>query len=395
MNPAARTRPALLAGGLRPFFLLAGLQAVVTVAVLVTALHAGTWPADALPLTRWHGHEMLLGLVAAAIAGFLLTAVPGWTGREPYAGAPLAALALLWLAGRLALAPGVPLPGWLAAAVDLAFFPALAVALATPLIRAGQARNLGFLAILAGLFLANLGFHLSARGGVALPFDPLLATVDLIAVLVAVVGGRIVPAFTLNALAARGVGTAVRPKPWLDRLAIAALVLVLAGDLVFPATAAAGVLAGAAALLHAWRLTRWQGHRTLHTPLLWVLHLGYAWLPAGLALKATWLLTGAPPAANWLHALTAGCFATMILAVMTRAALGHTGRALVAPRPMVAAYLLLTAGALMRVLAPALAPGAYLAAVGLAGTLWGLAFALFVVVYAPILLGARVDGKPG
>lgn len=385
----------LFALGFRPFFLLAGLAAVILVPLLAIALAGGIAPGDGLALTRWHGHEMLFGFVAAAIAGFLLTTTPTWTGQRPCTGVPLAALTGLWLAGRLALAPwsGIPL-SW-AAAIDLTFIPALGLAVIVPILRGRNWRNLGFGFIFGVLFALNLGFHGTALGWFALPFDPLLAAVDLIAILITLVGGRIVPAFTRNRLVAAGFrGTAGAPL-WIERLAMSAMLAVLAGDLWWSGSATAGALAGLAGALQLARLAHWRTRRVIGIPLLWVLHLGYGWLVIGLLLKAVWLLFGLPFAAHWLHAFTGGAFATMIVAVMTRAALGHTGRPLVAPPAMVAAYLLLAAAALVRVFGPAAVSGHYQAIILGAGLLWSCAFALFLVVYFPILTRPRVDGRPG
>jgi uncharacterized protein involved in response to NO len=386
--------PVLFALGFRPFFLLVGIAGVALVPLLAIALAAGTAPGDGLALTRWHGHEMLFGFIAAAIAGFLLTTTPTWTGQRPCTGAALAGLAGLWLAGRFALAPGsgIPLP-W-AAAIDLAFVPALGLAVSAPILRARDWRNLGFAFILGALCVLNLGFHGTVLGWFALPFDPLLVTVDLIAILITLVAGRIVPAFTRNRLAAEGVQAPVGAPLWLDRLVMAAMLAVLIGDLLLAARPAAGWLAACAGMVQLARLWHWQTARVLRVPLLWALHLGYAWLVVGLLLKGIWLLSGLSVAAHWLHAFTSGCFGLMILAVMTRASLGHTGRPLVAPPVMVAAYLLLAAAALVRVFGPALS-GPYLGVVALAGLLWSGAFTLFVVVYFPILTRPRVDGRPG
>ncbi len=393
-KPPAPVRPVLFALGFRPFFLLTGVAALVLVPALAIGLATGSAPRGGLPLTLWHGHEMLFGFVAAAIAGFLLTTVPTWTGQRPCTGATLAALAGLWLAGRIALVPwcGVPLP-W-AAAIDLAFIPALGLAASVPILRTRNWRNLPFVFILGTLFLFNLGFHGTALGWLVLPFDPLLAAVDLIALLITLVAGRIVPAFTRNRLVAEGAQASVGAPRGLERLVMAAMLAVLVGDLLLPGRPAAGALAGFAGVVQLARLAHWQTARALRVPLLWVLHLGYAWLVVGLFLKGVWLLTGQPLAAHWLHAFTSGCFALMILAVMTRASLGHTGRPLVAPAAMVAAYLLLAVAALVRVFGPALGDY-YPAVVVLATLLWSGAFALFVVVYFPILTRPRTDGRPG
>jgi uncharacterized protein involved in response to NO len=209
-----------------------------------------------------------------------------------------------------------------------------------------------------------------------------------------VIGGRIVPAFTASGLKPHGV-TLAPSKPLLERLTVGLMILIAAVDIAAPDTAAAGGLALAASAAHLARLSRWQPAKTWREPIVWVLHLGYAWIPLGLALKAVALLDGAAFAAFWLHALTVGALATLILAVMTRAALGHTGRPITASVPITAAYLLLGAAAAIRVFGLALIGGAYPAVILLAASLWTAAFALFTGVYTPILIGPRADGKPG
>ena len=389
-------RFALFAYGFRPFFLLAGLQAVIIMAVwLCVYFEPALWPGNALPPWLWHAHEMMFGFVPAAIAGFLLTAVPSWTGTGGYSGAPLAALTGLWLLGRIAMLPiGIPEPA--AAVADLLFFPALAALLAGRLIRAGKPRNMTFLLLLALLFATNLAFHLGRMA--ILPGGELIglgAAADLFAIIVAVIGGRIIPAFTQGALRQQGIPFAVAAVPALDAAAIASLVLVLVTDLTSLGLVTTGAVALLASLIHGLRLARWQGWRARQVPLVWVLHLGYGFLVLALALKGIGLLTGTALGAKWLHALTIGCFGTMILGVMTRASLGHTGRPLVPPRVTVAAYLLVPVAALVRAFAPALMPDAYAGSVATAGGLWLLAFLLFLLVFAPILIGPRADGRPG
>ncbi|MEN8196916.1 MAG: NnrS family protein [Pseudomonadota bacterium] len=385
---------ALFNYGFRPFFLLAGVQAVAVMAVWLAVLHGMSWEMAWLAPVQWHAHEMIFGFVAAALAGFLLTAVASWTGQRGYAGPPLMVLVAVWLGGRIVMIPGLGVPQSLAAAIDLAFLPTVAMAVAPSLIRAGNVRNFPLLAFLVLLFAANLLFHapdLAAWLGIR---GPTLA-VDTIMLMVVLVGGRIVPAFTGNALRTRHPGARVAPFGWVDRAAIAAAAAVLVVDLVTPGGRLAGVVALVACALHAWRLSRWRGWLTLDMPLAWVLHVAYAWIPMGLGLKALWLLWQLEAGAGWLHALTAGAYPTMILAVMTRAALGHTGRPLVAAKPIVIAYLLVTLAAITRVFAPMIAPATPEIIWTVAGTLWIAAFLLYCAVYAPILLRPRIDGRPG
>lgn len=387
--------PLLVAYGFRPFFLLAGLAGFGLLAGWLGILAHGTWPPGPVAPAAWHAHEMLFAFVAAAVAGFLLTAVPSWTGTQPRHGWPLAGLVGLWLAGRLVLLPGMTVPPAVAAVVDLAFLPALAVALAGPLVRAGKARNTAFVGLLAVLTGANLLFHLDwlglVDGGAAAGERLAIGTVLM---MVAVVGGRIVPNFTRNALNARGITAPVVTTPWVERAALGATAALLPLDLLLPDAALTGAVALAAGVAHGLRLAGWQGLRTLDQPIVWVLHAAYAWVPVGLLLKAATLLGADVSASAATHALTAGAFSAMILAVMTRATLGHTGRRLEVARPIAAAYgLILLAGAL-RVMA-ALVPEVGEPLLHGAGTAWLLAFGLYLWVYAPMLLSPRVDGRPG
>jgi uncharacterized protein involved in response to NO len=379
--------------GFRPFFLLGGSYAVVCVVTLVAALALGVWPDQmGLPSVAWHGHEMLYGFVVAAIAGFLLTAVPNWTATPPIAGPRLAGLVLIWLGGRVALSPLVSLSGWPPVCVDLAFVPILAAMLVPPLIRAQNRRNIGFVILLALLFLGNVLFHnrqqqLFDAGSL----DGLRLAIDTVLLLIVVVAGRIVPAFTRNALVRSGTAHAIVSTPYLNGLSIAAIALVLASDLIAPNSAFAAIAAGAAALINLTRLTRWEGWKAIGEPIVWVLHLGYAWLVAALALKALWLGFAIPLAAFWLHALTAGAFGTMILGVMSRVALGHTGRPLKVRPSIVAAYAMISIGTVLRVFVAALTPVHYMTWVAMGGLLWAAAFLVFVAVYAPALVGTRVN----
>jgi uncharacterized protein involved in response to NO len=383
---------ALFSYGFRPFFALSAAWAVLTLVVLVGAFNLGTWPTGGLPLARWHGHEMLFGFVAAAIAGFLLTAVPTWTGSRALAGPPLVLLAALWLAGRAVMSPWLGTQGTAWMLVDAAFLPALALALGWPLVRARNYRNFQFLLFLGLLTVTDLVFLCTELGWLGpLGFDSLRLAANLVLLMVTVVGGRIIPLFTRNALLRAGMRSEIAPSAWLGQAALVAVTAVLAVDLLWPETPLAGWVAGAAGMLLALRLGRWQGHRARGMPIVWILHVGYAWLAVALVLKSAWLVGPAPWAANWLHALTAGGFGTMILAVMTRVALGHTGRELVVGKATTAAYVLVIAGAALRVAGPTSLPNSYVPLVSVAGAAWAAAFVIFLVVYAPVLAGPRPD----
>jgi uncharacterized protein involved in response to NO len=385
----------VLARGFRPFFLLAAAQAVVFVplwiAVLQGWLLAPAWTGP----TVWHAHEMLFGFCAAAIAGFLLTSVPVWTDTVAIAGARLALLAALWLAGRLAMLAAGRAP-LVTALVDFAFLPALALAIGPAIYRSGARRNYGFPLVLLALASANACVHADALGlapGAA--SAALRVAVDGVALLVVVVGGRIVPSFTTNALRRTGDDTAARAPVWAERAAVPCFLLFAAADVLGPGTRESGAAAGLAAAVLAARMSGWRSLRVLGDPLLGSLHLGYAWLVVGLAGLAASDLLAVWPRSLALHALTAGAFGTMILAVMTRVALGHTGRALIAPRSATAAYVLVTLGALLRTVAAAAAPAASGLLLTLAAVLWSGAFVVFLVGFAGMLVAPRVDARPG
>lgn len=386
----------VFAYGFRPFFLLAGIWAPLGVAVWVSALAGLPVPDGPLPLARWHAHEMLAGFVGAAIVGFLLTAVPNWTGRPGFAGAPLVGLVAVFLAGRLALLPGSPLPAGIAAPLALAGLPATLLLVLPGLVKAGKARLFGPPAIVFAFWAGDL-LMLGEQAGwwtAATWRTGQLLSLNAALLLVGVIGGRIIPSFTLNALRKTGRPAEPRPLPGVDRAAVLSLLAVLLVDLAAPDGVPAGGVAAVAAVLVALRLSRWHGLRTLGQPIVWVLHLGYAFVPLALAAKAAWLLAGQGWGMHWLHLQGAGALAVMIVAVMTRAALGHTGRDLVAAPPIVAAYGLLPLAALARAFGPLLG-GDPVVPLAVAATLWVAAFMLFLRVYAPVLLCPRPDGKPG
>jgi uncharacterized protein involved in response to NO len=395
--PARNPEPAWVpfAYGFRPFFLLAGIYAIVSLVAWLWLWRTGSMPLQPLPPQYWHGHEMLFGFIGAAIAGFLLTAVPSWTGSRGFAGPRLVLLVLLWLAGRLVFFLGGVLPVPLLAIVELAFIPGLALLLAPSLLRSAN-RNWPMLVVLGAFWAADVVFIYGLASD-----DPMLsrialrAALDLVLVLITIIGGRIVPAFTGNALRAAGADVALRSNKLVERLVIGLMLAYAVSDIVAGDGRVTAVVAALAAAVQLWRLSGWQGWRTGSQPIVWVLHVAYAWLPVGLALRAAWLFGGFGWAVHWQHALGAGAAAMMILAVMTRASLGHTGRSLRVPASIAAAYGLLAASVLVRVFGPQVLPLDYAGVVLLAGVLWSVAFVVYLAVYTPILLRPRVDGKPG
>lgn len=385
----------LFAYGFRSQFLLAGLAGLLLVPLWALSFVVGLPVGSGWPPTLWHAHEMLFGFIISAIAGFMLTAVPSWTGQKGFAGRPLIVLALLWLAARVLIASPALWPALLVSAIDLAFLPVLALFIAWPLLRENN-RNTPLLGILGVLWLSNLVFHLGViRHDTPLALHAAIVGIDIVLILVTVIGGRIIPAFTTTALRPMGMGGLVHSRLTLTVLSVAVMALVAVVDVFWPDTRLAGTIAAAAACLQGLRLLQWATLRTLRQPIVWVLHLAYAWLPVGLALKAVALLAGSAIAAFWLHALTIGAVTTMILGVMTRASLGHTGRALVVDPLIALAYALLTAAAVVRVFGLSGLRLNYPVVIIFSSLFWTAAFAIFVAVYAPILWMPRADGKPG
>ena len=364
-----------LAAGFRPFFLLAAVWAAIGVPLwLASYAHGYAWGGP-LPEIYWHGHEMVFGYGLAAVAGFLLTAIPNWTGRLPVSGAPLGALAGLWLAGRIA---GFTPAAWL----DLAFPLALIAVVARELIAGRNWRNLPMLLALGALFAADLLVHLGSPAlGIRLGLGVLLA-------LIALIGGRIVPSFTRNWLAKlRPEVPAPAPMSRFDLACLFATLAGLAAWVFADGSRLSSILEAAGGAAAALRLARWRGLSVAREPLLLVLHAGYGWLAFGLLLSGlNGLFEWLPPSAP-LHALSVGAVGTMTLAVMTRASLGHSGRPLAIGAGTVAIYVLVSLAALLRMLSPLSAHA--LLVTSLAGLAWVGAFALFAVLYGPLLLGTK------
>lgn len=380
MTPASL--PVVFTAGFRPFFLLAAIAAVAVVVRTVLVLHGIGLP-SANPF-GWHGHEMLFGYVAAVMAGFLFTAIPNWTATAPVSGFPLALVAAVWLLARIGLWDGQP--EWWSVAADLAFLPAVALFAGRPLIGGGSLRRWLPVGVLLVLAVANLLWHTAvALGQPALASRALFFATMLVALQIAVIGGRVVPAFTRNYLATRGSTVMPREMDLRDGLALAVSAAVALAEFVHPATAAG--LAALAAVLHAARLYGWLGWRTWRNPLLFVLHVGYGWLALGYAIRASALI-GPQWSGPWaLHGLLVGAIGTMTLAMMARATLGHTGRALQAGAILTAGFVAIQGAALVRLLDPWIGADAW----RIAGVLWMVAFALFLVRCGPMLLTRRVD----
>jgi len=377
---------ALWAHGFRPFFLSAAAMGAFALLLWVSQLQGLVVLGGAYGAVGWHAHEMLFGYTIAVIAGFLLTAVRNWTRLPTASGLRLAMLAAVWLAGRLVMLATAVLPPASVAVVDVAFLPALAAALAPSLWRARVWRNLLFVGLIGVLALANLAFHLAALGiypgGAALG---LRLGLGVVVMMMVIVGGRVIPGFTRNAFLQSG----VHDWPWASRLAIASTALYLACLLLPVDRAIMAAVTLAAAVANGMRMIPWRPFRTGRVPIVWVLHLGYGWIVAGLGLSAAaeWL-SWLPPTAG-THALGMGAIGTTTLGMMSRVALGHTGRALVTGSPIMLAYALMTLAAVLRVAAAFSPPQTVLLTI--AGLSGAGAFVIFIVVYWPILMRSRVD----
>ena len=383
-GPAPRGWPGLRLG-FRPFYLAAALAAVAGMAWWPAVFMGRVRPASGLAPTLWHAHEMIFGVIAAVVVGFLFTAGKAWTGLPTPRGPALGVLVGLWLAGRIA---GLLAPAWAFALLDGALLPVVAVVFARLLVRAGQWRNAGVAGVLALLASANLGFHATLLAGAPdLSVRALLTGLALLIVLESVIGGRVIPAFTRSV----NPGLRLREHRALDRTAIVATVLGLA--LWIAELPGAAPALAAAALLQAVRLLGWRPLAARRRPILWILHLAYAWIPAGLALLAL-SAAGAVARSAGVHALAVGATGGLVLGMITRTARGHTGRALQASPLEVAAYAALMLAAILRVTA-ALVPGGFTPLVCSAGVAWIAAFSLYLLRFAPWLLSPRVDGKDG
>lgn len=385
-NTAPTLAPmAILRHGFRPFFLGAALWAPLALALWLGMLAGVLNFPLAFDALAWHQHELLFGYVASVLAGFLLTALPNWTRRPPVSGLPLLGLALLWATARCLNLVGAATGPWLPAIANVGFCLVL-VAIALREIVAGRSwRNLPVLMLLT---CWGVGCALSQAGTLGLATGELGRRLGFgaVFVLIGLIGGRVVPSFTRNELSQRDAKILPAPMSRLDYTAMATLVVAILSWIAAPASGLTGCLLFIAGVGLWARLARWRGASTLAQPLILILHLGYGWLGAGLALlglATLWPTAVGTPAA--MHALTAGAIGTMTLAIMTRATLGHTGRPLVADITTVWIYGLVQAGALIRVLATAL-PIDYGVALDIAALLWAGAFVLFSLHYGPMLV---------
>lgn len=379
----------LLAHSFRPFFLLAAIQAALSILVWLPAFYGELSLTSAFAPRDWHVHEMLYGFLPAVITGFLFTAIPNWTGRLPIQGTPLAGLVIVWLAGRLAVTLSAE-TGWMFALVVDAAFLALVVAAAAREIVAGKNwRNLPVVLMVTVLLSGNVAFHLEAHLAGSADYSIRLG-IAVVVLLLSLIGGRIIPSFTRNWLVKMNPGRLPVPFGRFDGIVIALSALALLAWVASPLNLFTGVAMALAGVLHLVRLARWAGDRTTRERLLLILHIGYAFVPFGFLLHALAAFGVLPPSAG-IHAWMTGAAGIMTLAVMTRASLGHTGQALTASPATHAIYAAIIIAALTRVCA-AVAPWHGDALLHVAAFAWVAAYLGFALAFGPLLLGLRFRG---
>lgn len=395
MNAIPRLRtyrgPALLSYGFRPFFLLGAIYAGLIVLAWLPMFHGELELRTAFGPVDWHVHETLYGFLPAVVTGFLLTAIPNWTGRLPIQGMPLLALVMVWVVGRVAVTFSAEIGWWQAAIIDVSFLVLVVAAIAREIVAGSNWRNLKIVGMVALLLVGNIAFHIEAyvRGSAEYGVRIGIATMVL---LIVVIGGRIIPSFTRNWLVRENPGRLPVPFARFDVIVIGISAATFALWVVQPvgrATAAALAIAG---ILHIIRLLRWAGDRTWRDRLVLILHVGYAFVPLGFILASLAALDIATPSAG-IHAWTVGAGGTMILAVMSRASLGHTGNALAASPVTQAIYAAIVIAALARIGA-ALAPAWYEPLLSLSALAWIAAFFGFAASYGPLLVRTRRQVTP-
>jgi uncharacterized protein involved in response to NO len=382
-NP--RRELALFRLGFRPFFLFGPIFSIFALSYFILWMSGvvGVWP-SAWDAMVWHRHEMLFGYAGAIIAGFLFTAVPNWTGHPTPRGMKLALITLLWGAGRAAVFFSGALPATLVAMVDVLFFPACAMGILPALIKARNRRNYFFIVLLALLMAANAMTHSGyATTGVSLGLA-------IISLMIGIIGGRVIPFFT-----ERPLGLVITRNLRLERFVLISTASALACDVLGLTGTPLGILYVLAALANGWRLSQWKSLKTWRVPLLWVLHLGYAWLVLGLAMRALYYLGSGVPITVAAHAFTTGAIGTLTLGMMSRVSLGHSGRPLAVGRAITIAFVCVNLAAAFRVFGVWAFPSMTVLWYQGSALCWLLAFAIYSVIYAPILIRPRLDGKDG
>nr|WP_136250029.1 NnrS family protein [Ningiella ruwaisensis] len=378
--------------GFRPFFLFGSAFAFIAIALWLLALKGVLSSSPFHSVIWWHSHEMLFGFTTAIIAGFLLTAVQNWTGIPGLKGKSLIFLFSVWLAARLLLLANLEIPVFIIALVDLVFLPLVAFFLARPVLRIKQYRNLVFVPLLLLMTIANIFTYLPAFGlSESFARQGFYAMVMLVTVVVALIGGRVIPMFTANGTQTQK----VQPIRWVELSCIALLIAIAVGMLFSLNANILGALSVLAAAFHLFRSLYWRPWVTLKVPLVWSLHLSMFFIPLGLGLLALHYFTSLISLSAAIHSLTVGVIGGMIIAMMSRVSLGHTGRMLQTSSITVIAYVAIALAAISRSLLVWLVPAHITNLWVLSGLLWCLSFACFLWIYLPILISPRVDGRPG
>jgi len=384
MNKAVKP---LLTIGFRPFFLMAGLSAAVFLLIWGGFIRHGIFPDNYYSPVGWHAHEMLFGYALAVLSGFLLTAIRNWTGMDVASGNKLAILAVIWLLGRLVPFANGLLPAELIAGIDLLFLPVLISYLAMPLWTQRKIQNLPILLLLAVMFAANLLFHLTVLGytesGVT---QSLYLTIGVVMVFIVIIAGRVFPFFIRGGLP----GSNPMAWPIVDKLSLFSIVGLMILKPFFYETLLFTLCAGIAILSNIVRMSGWYCRGISKLPLLWVLLTGYSWLIIGIVLDVLASYQAAPPQLA-LHSITVGAIGVITLGMMSRVALGHTGRPLIASRSITIAFVMINLAVFSRVIMPLLVPSLYTDWLSLSSSLWVIAFSIFTVYYMPILLRKRAD----
>jgi len=384
--------PTILQNSFRPFFIAAGFWATLAVPFWLLSYAGILVVPDNFDILLWHQHEMLYGFTSAAITGFILTAIPNWTGKLPIRGVHLGLLISLWILGRIGFLTTVTIGPLATAVFDLPFLIVLVLTITREIISGNNWRNIPVVILISVFALGNFLVHLQILNIIETAELGLRLSMFVLSVLVALIGGRIIPSFTRNWLVK--INSRVLPNQMgvFDKIALITLVIFVIAQIAKPEHQATALLALFAGLLHSLRLMRWKGWMTFAEPLIWILHIAYAWLVIALVLIGLSGLSDFVPYTSAIHALTVGAFSTMILAVMTRASLGHTNRVLKATTGTTTVFILITFAAILRVYEPFLNESNNLV-IWISGIVWTAAFALFSILYFPILTQARKQKK--
>lgn len=385
----------LLAHPFRPFFILNALFGGIAIALWLLILNGTVTPPKWIP-SLWHAHEMIYGFIPLAIAGFVLTAMTNWTKAKPLQGLPLAALIFVWFAGRIAMGLTHTVNPIVIAAIDCAFLPLVAAYAGYILLKNNNKRNMILVLVMLLLTIGNFLMHLGImQGNYLLAKTGSLLGLDIIVLMIFVVAGRITPAFTANWLRMHN----KKKEPafrsfWLEQIAFASTALIILFEVAALPSVILGSTAVVAGIANVARLSQWAGWRTYQEPLLWILHIAYLWMSTALLLRGAMLLGLPIPETLWQHTLALGGIGTLILGVMTRVSMGHTGRKLTLPPFAIFIYILILSATVIRIITAA-GWMKYSIGINLSGGLWVSAFTLFIVLYVKILTTPRADGKAG